>query len=258
MALWGTMTAGEFVVLDFTPMARWPMLINLLTHASLALELLYPILIWIRITRPLMLLGAAGLHLGIGMMSPGLAEFTLAMLAANLAFIPGAWLRRLVADPDRRPLRVLFDGACPRCRSTLALVSAADPGGAIEPVDLTAVDVGAVHPSLTRDECLRAMHVVDGRGRVAAGFDAVRAIAGRLPMAWPMAAVASLPGVASLGRIVYNRVAAARPRDVACTDQVCGIHSGTSRPVSRLLRGRVPSPHNTNPSPADSQEVPRP
>ena len=25
MALWGTMTAGEFVVFDFTPMARWPL-----------------------------------------------------------------------------------------------------------------------------------------------------------------------------------------------------------------------------------------
>ena len=65
MAIWGTMTAGEFVVFDFTPMARWPLLINLLTHVSLALELLYPILIWIRITRPLMLLGAAACTWGL-------------------------------------------------------------------------------------------------------------------------------------------------------------------------------------------------
>ena len=62
-------------------------------------------------------------------MSPGLTEFTLAMLAANLAFVPGSWLRGLVADPDRPALRVLFDGACPRCRSSMALVTAADPGG---------------------------------------------------------------------------------------------------------------------------------
>ena len=75
-----------------------------------------------------MLLGAAALHLGIAAMSPGLTEFTLAMLAANLAFVPGSWLRRLVADPDRPGLRVLFDGACPRCRSSMAMVTAADPG----------------------------------------------------------------------------------------------------------------------------------
>ena len=48
MALWGTMTAGEFVSLDFTALANWPLVLNFLTHASLALELLYPILIWIR------------------------------------------------------------------------------------------------------------------------------------------------------------------------------------------------------------------
>jgi predicted DCC family thiol-disulfide oxidoreductase YuxK len=258
MALWGTMTAGEFVALDFTPMARWPQVINLLTHASLALELLYPILIWIRITRPLMLLGAVSLHVGIALMSPGLTEFTLAMLAANLAFVPATWLRRLVADPGRPPLRVLFDGACPRCRSSLALIASADPGGVVEPVDLTAVDVAKVHPGLTPEACLRAMHVVDGRGRVSAGFDAMRTIAGRLPMAWPLAAIASLPGVAALGRIVYNRLAVTRPRDVPCDDQTCAIHPGTPRPARRLLRGHSPNRQNPSPSPADSQEVPRP
>jgi predicted DCC family thiol-disulfide oxidoreductase YuxK len=258
MALWGMMTAGEFVVLDFTSIARWPKVINFLTHASLALELLYPLLIWMRITRPLMLLGAAALHVGIAVMSPGLTEFSLAMMTANLAFVPGTWLRRLVADPDVPPLRVLFDGACPRCRYSLALITAADPGGAVEPIDLTAVDVRTIHSSLTPEACLRTMHVVDHRSRVAAGFAAVRSIAGRLPLFWPFAAVAALPGVASLGRVVYNRAAANRPRDVPCTDQLCGIHSGASRSVPRLFRGRVPNPHSSSPSPADSQEVPRP
>ena len=258
-ALWGTMTAGEFVVLDFTTMARWPLLINVLTHASLALELLYPILVWIPITRPLMILGAVGLHLGIAAMSPGLTEFTLAMLAANVAFMSGGWLRRLVADPDRAPLRVLFDGACPRCRASTALIAAADPGGAVEPVDLTAVDVRTIHPSLKPSACLRSMHAVDGRGRIVDGFDAVRAIAGRLPLAWPAAAFGLIPGVASLGRVVYNRAAASRPRNVVCTDHACGIHSGTSRNRPQSLRGRDPNAYDTQKAtPADPQEVPRP
>ena len=140
----------------------------------------------------------------------------------------------------------------------MALITAADPGGVVVPVDLTAVDVRTVHPALTPEACLRAMHVVSGSGRVAAGFDAVRSIAGRLPLFWPFAAVASLPGVASLGRVVYNRAAATRPRDVPCTDQTCGIHSGASRTVPRLFRGRVQDPHNPIATPADSQEVPRP
>ena len=40
MALWGTMTAGEFVTRDFTALADWPSVLNFLTHASLAFELL--------------------------------------------------------------------------------------------------------------------------------------------------------------------------------------------------------------------------
>lgn len=257
MALWGTMTAGEFVVLDFTPMARWPMLINFLTHASLALELLYPILVWVPIARPLMLVGIVGLHAGIGLMSPGLAEFSAAMIAANLAFVPGGWLRRLLSDPDRPPLKVLFDGACPRCRATIAMVMAAEPGGAVEPIDLTAVDVRAIHPSLSAAACLQAMHAVDGRGRVSAGFDAIRRIGARLPLFWMPAAIGSLPGVASAGRAAYNRIAASRPRDVSCTDQACGIHPvPRSGPLSR--RGRSPNHHDAEPSAADVREVPRP
>ena len=231
MALWGTMTAGEFVVLDFTPMARWPVLINLLTHASLALELLYPILIWIRIARPLILLGVASLHLGIAAMSPGLTEFALAMLAANLAFVPGSWLRRMVADPGRPPLRVLFDGACPRCRSTLALVTAADPFGR-DPTDRP--DRGQRPPGPSRPVA-RVVPAGDARrSTIAGGFRPdsapVRAIAGRLPLAWPLSAIAFLPGVASLGRFVYNRVAATRPREVPCRDATCGSIPGRHDP----------------------------
>ncbi len=257
MALWGTMTAGEFVVMDFTPMARWPMLINFLTHTSLALELLYPVLVWVSIARPLMLVGIIGLHAGIGLMSPGLAEFSAMMIAANLSFVSGKWLRGLVSDPDRPPLKVLFDGACPRCRATMAMVMAAEPGGAVEPIDLTAVDVRAIHPSLTAEDCLRSMHAVNGRGRISAGFDAVLAIGARLPLFWIPATVGSLPGVASAGRSVYNRIAASRPRDVPCTDQACGIHPAPrSEPLSR--RGRSTNHHQAEPSPADAREVPRP
>ena len=237
-AIWKTMATGEFVVLDFTALAAWPLLINLVTHASLALELLYPVLVWVKIVRPLLLAGVVALHVGIAVMSPGLTEFALAMIAGNLAFVSGAWLRGLATGPSQPALRVLYDGACPRCRASMALITAADPDHVVEPVDLTAVDVGKVHPGLRREDCMRSMHVVSDDGRITAGFDAVRSVASRLPLFWPLAVIGYLPGVAWPGRRVYNWVAATRPRDVACTDQVCGIHSATaahraSRPRSR-------------------------
>jgi len=227
MALWGTMTAGEFVTRDFTGLAGWPWVLNVLTHASLAFELLYPILIWVPILRPLMIAGAVVLHLGIAIVAPGLTEFGLAMIAANLAFFSGSWVRSLVSGRDQPALRVLFDGACPRCRASMALVTAADPDRVLEPIDLTAVDVETLHPALTKKACMESMHVISRQGRVTAGFDAVRSIGAWLPLYWPLSMIAWFPGVAWVGRRVYNYLAMTRPRDIPCTDDLCGLHPPT-------------------------------
>ena len=154
------MATGEFVVLDFTALAAWPVLINLVTHASLALELLYPVLVWVKIVRPLLLAGVVALHVGIAVMSPGLTEFALAMIAGNLAFVSGTWLRGLATGPSQPALRVLYDGACPQVPG----VDGPDHRGrsrpCVEPVDLTAVDVeqGPSRPDA------RGLHAVDARG----------------------------------------------------------------------------------------------
>jgi predicted DCC family thiol-disulfide oxidoreductase YuxK len=254
LAIWKTMTTGEFVSIDFTALAAWPVLINVLTHASLTLEIVYPVLVWVRILRPLLLAGVVAMHVGIAIMSPGLFEFALAMIAANLAFVSGSWLRGLVTGREQPALWILYDGACPRCRASMALVTALDPGRVVEPVDLTAVAVASVHPSLTHDACMRSMHVVSRAGKVSAGFNAMRQVAAWLPLCWPLAILGYLPGVAWAGRLVYNRVAATRPRDVPCTDDVCGIHSRTPRNVPRD-RGIAQNHHNTIATLADTEEA---
>jgi predicted DCC family thiol-disulfide oxidoreductase YuxK len=256
MALWGTMTAGEFVTRDFTALAGWPLLLNLLTHASLAFELLYPILIWVPILRPLMIAGAIVLHLGIAIVAPGLTEFGLAMIAANLAFLSGSWVRSLATGRQQTALRVLFDGACPRCRASMAFVTAADPDRTLEPIDLTAVDVEALHPGLTKKACMNSMHVLSRQGRVTAGFDAVRSIGAWLPLFWPLTMIAWLPGVAWAGRRVYNSLAATRPRDTPCTDDVCGLH-----PPSRFATAGEadhPSARSTSSRKVRSEEMKQP
>ncbi len=257
VAVWKTMTAGEFAGLDFTALAAWPMVVNALTHGSLLLELLYPVFVWVKILRPLLLAGVAVLHVGIALTNPGLAEFAAAMLAANLAFVSGAWLRGLVTGADQPALSVLYDGACPRCRASMALVLAADPDQVIQPVDLTVIELQTIHPSLTTEGCVRSMHVVSTQGVVASGFDAIRAICLRLPLFWVPACVGSLPGVASLGRWIYNSVAASRPRDVPCTDDVCGLSSRTPR-SSPQDRGHVHQHHNIIAPPSDTEEIARP
>jgi predicted DCC family thiol-disulfide oxidoreductase YuxK len=196
------------------------------------------------------------MHLGIAVMSPGLTEFALVMLAGNLAFASGAWLRGLATGPSQPALSILYDGGCPRCRASMALIMAADPDRVVIPVDLTAVDLSKVHASLTREDCMRSMHAVSDLGRITAGFDAVRSIASRLPLFWPLALFGYLPGVAWAGRRVYNGIAATRPRDLACTDQVCGIHSVAPRALPRD-GGRAQEHHHTIASATDTEEVPR-
>jgi predicted DCC family thiol-disulfide oxidoreductase YuxK len=230
MAIWGVLASAEFREFDLTWLVTYPWLLNVMTHASLALELGYPALIWVRVLRPLLLLAIVFLHVGIALTAPGLTVFGLAMIAANVAFVPGSWLRSLWCGKEQPRCRVLYDGACPRCRASMALMSAADPDRLIEPVDLTDVDVTTIHPKLTAKACLEAMHVVRHDGRIAAGFDAVLAVARCVPVLWPAGVVGSLPILSHAGRRVYNRIAASRPRDVLCNDAVCGLHS-TSRSV---------------------------
>jgi predicted DCC family thiol-disulfide oxidoreductase YuxK len=223
MALWGTMTAGEFVTRDFTWMVDWILLINFMTHASLAFELLYPVLVWVPLLRPIMLGGAVLLHAGIAIVAPGLTEFGLGMVAANLAFVSGVWLRSLVTGTEQPVLRIVYDGDCPRCRASMALATAADPDRVLAPIDLTVVDVQTIAEPLTAADCLRAMHVVDRSGRVTVGFDGVRTLASWIPLFWPLALLFWLPGVSWAGRRLYNRIASRRARDSFCNDDVCGI-----------------------------------
>src|SRR5262249_48825684 len=103
----------------------------------------------------------------------------------------------------------------------------------VRPIDLTAVDVRTIHPALTAEDCSRSMHIVTRQGVVKSGFDAVTALGSRLPLFWLPSVVGMIPGVASAGRLVYNRLAATRPRDFPCSDDVCGLHSRTSPGVPR-------------------------
>jgi predicted DCC family thiol-disulfide oxidoreductase YuxK len=225
-AVWGVVASGEFRRFDLTWLASWPTLLNLMTHSGLAFELLYPVLIWNRRLRPLLIAVAIMMH-GMIDLTLGLTEFGLAMVAGNLAFFSGPWLRSLVTgtDTSRPALRVLFDGGCPKCRASMAVLTAADPNRLIAPVDLTTVDLASIDRSLNREACMRAMHAVDRRGRITAGFDAVRAIGFTLPLFWPLAWVGVLPGVPPIGRRLYNHIAESRRRDGPCTDEACGLHA---------------------------------
>jgi len=103
-ALWGAAANVQYRTLDLTWLASHPWIINALTLSTLWWEIAYAGLVWPRLTRRLFLAVAVPVHLGIGL-TMGMMEFGLAMLTANMAFVPAPVLRRLL-----RPLLSRFAG----------------------------------------------------------------------------------------------------------------------------------------------------
>ena len=85
-AVWRAMASYEYQQIDMTWLANYLPLVSAMTLVSLFWELLYPALVWPRLTRPIMLGVAVLVHLGIGVCM-GMLEFGLVMLVANMAFL---------------------------------------------------------------------------------------------------------------------------------------------------------------------------
>ena len=96
MAMWQAFSNLEYQSFDMTWLAFYPIVINLITHATIVWELAFPFLIWNRHARPLILLVGVLMHLGIGALM-GMWTFGLIMIFGYLAFCPGESLRRLLS-----------------------------------------------------------------------------------------------------------------------------------------------------------------
>ena len=82
---------SEFRPGDMSALLAYPYLINLASHAAVAVELGYAALVWPRRVRPYVVATAMSMHVGIAA-TLGLYEFALAMIAANLSFVSGSLL----------------------------------------------------------------------------------------------------------------------------------------------------------------------
>ena len=109
-ALWGSFANLEYQSFDMTWTAGWPMLVAVMTQATVYWELFFCVLVWPRLTRPLMLGLAVPVHLGIALCM-GMMTFGLVMLIGCLSFVSPALVRRLL---DRRQPRGAGQGRGPR------------------------------------------------------------------------------------------------------------------------------------------------
>ena len=103
-AMWLSIANSEYQTVDLTWMASMPLLLALVTHIIVLFELSYCVLIWNRLTRPVVLLTAVMMHLGIATCL-GMATFGLVMLIGNIAFIAPQFILALFRRPPNSVLQ---------------------------------------------------------------------------------------------------------------------------------------------------------
>ncbi len=103
-AMWMAFGNQEYQSVDMTWTAWYPWAVELLSHFTVFWELSFCALIWVKPLRPLVLLAAVVLHLGIGA-TMGLWTFSLAMLIGCASFLPPEGVAGLLAElPPGKPV----------------------------------------------------------------------------------------------------------------------------------------------------------
>lgn len=165
-------------------------------------------------------------HLGIFLMMDA-GSFSPAMFVAYIGLLREddiAWLKRIVHSPFsifNSPVIVLFDGHCGLClRSTYTLESF-DWLNILTLVDFRNVQNRKTFaPDITETTLDKAMHIKLPNGSYKTGFDAFRYMAGKLPPLWPFYPLLWIPGIPTVGRMVYAYIADGRKK---CNHENCAI-----------------------------------
>ncbi len=100
-AMWWLIAHTESRLVDLTFLHRHEYLINLWTHAVVWFELLFGLLIWHRLARPLLLAIGVIQWISLGLVT-GLLSYCVMMLIANLSFVSSETIRDLVASVGNR------------------------------------------------------------------------------------------------------------------------------------------------------------
>jgi len=120
---------------------------------------------------------------------------------------------------------VLYDGHCAFCRHSVQQLRRLDWLGRLQFGDVRdPSQLPPIQRLLDPIRLLEEMHVLSADGqRVYHGFGALRWLAWRLPLLWPIAPLLYLPGVLSVGQRLYLWVARNRFRIVPCHGGICSL-----------------------------------
>jgi predicted DCC family thiol-disulfide oxidoreductase YuxK len=125
---------------------------------------------------------------------------------------------------------VFYDAACPLCRKWLRRVYGLLVRRGLHPVPLQAA-WAKVRLGLGKSDPLVEMKLLTRDGTIYGGAEALVQIARAIWWAWPLFAIAQLPGMKSLLRKVYMRLAANR----ACDEGRCAMPAPAKKERHQIL-----------------------
>jgi predicted DCC family thiol-disulfide oxidoreductase YuxK len=120
---------------------------------------------------------------------------------------------------------VLYDGQCPLCTKTVSILKRFDWLRRLQfhdCRDIAGIPVSSAHLDPAR--MIQEMHVLTpDRTRVLSGYRAIRWIAGRVPLLWPIYPLLFIPGIPRIGQRLYLWIAKNRFNLLPCREGVCTI-----------------------------------
>lgn len=141
--------------------------------------------------------------------------------------------RRAASRSAAHPAILLYDGHCRLCVGGARRLQALARRGAVELCDFQQPGVLAAFPTLTHDECMRAMVMVTPGGTVLSGAQAVAEALATRRVIGALARLYYLPGLRALCDAAYAWIARNRyrlfGRATACHDDACALHFGPPR-----------------------------
>ncbi|GAB4199766.1 MAG: hypothetical protein OHK0022_20280 [Roseiflexaceae bacterium] len=246
-ALYYVMRVDEFTLPGVSELIyRNVPLVVALTYLTVAFQVAFPFLLFLnRYTRLLVLLGGMTFHLGIAVFM-GLVTFAAFFISMELALVTddeyraaGSRLRRLrdrlaewlavrLGQLRARPalsawrVQVFYDGWCPFCRRSVALLGRLDTLGLLEPISFR--EPGVVNTyGLDAERAEARMQARGRRGTTVEGIDAVLLIATRLPLLWPALPLLWTARALGAGQAAYDWIAARRTIIPAGCAQQCEL-----------------------------------
>src|SRR4030095_6204650 len=188
-------------------------------------ETFFGLVLFSRVARWIFPVAAIMMHIGIFLLQR-ILFFDLILL--QLIFFDFTLIRKAIGSrlaSKRGRLQVLYDGLCPLCCRTVRLLACFDLFTRLEFLDFRHLDLNDYNRRLGLNLAPRdleeEMYVIF-RGKADRGFYGYRRIASALPALWPLVPWLFLPGISSLGALVYGYVARNRLKFLWC-DSHCPV-----------------------------------